>query len=113
MRGKVIVMANLKPKSLGGFNSNGMVVCASDQEHKTVELLIPQGQLGERLYLEGFEELFKAGEEIIPIVKKSKVLEKTFEHFKTDGEGYVNWKGWKLRTKAGYIKSNIINGNVS
>jgi len=36
MKGKVIVMANLKPKSLGGFNSNGMVVCASNHEHTVV-----------------------------------------------------------------------------
>jgi len=31
MKGKVIVMANLKPRPLGGFLSNGMVVCAADQ----------------------------------------------------------------------------------
>jgi tRNA-binding EMAP/Myf-like protein len=54
MKGKVIVMANLKPRSLGGFNSNGMVVCASDKDHKKVELIVPEGQLGERLFLEGF-----------------------------------------------------------
>jgi len=30
MKGKAIVMANLKPKPLGGFVSNGMVVCASN-----------------------------------------------------------------------------------
>lgn len=27
MKGKVIVMCNLKPRPLAGFNSNGMVVC--------------------------------------------------------------------------------------
>jgi tRNA-binding EMAP/Myf-like protein len=31
MKGKVIVFANLKPRSLGGFNSNGMVICSSNQ----------------------------------------------------------------------------------
>jgi tRNA-binding EMAP/Myf-like protein len=34
MRGKVIVMANLKPKPVGGFVSNGMVICSSDKDHK-------------------------------------------------------------------------------
>ena len=55
MKGKVILMANLKPKPLGGFFSNGMVVCSSNQDNSTFELLVPDGPLGERLYLEGYE----------------------------------------------------------
>ena len=51
MKGKVLVMANLKPRPLAGFNSNGMVVCASNNEHTSVELLIPDGEIGERVYL--------------------------------------------------------------
>lgn len=43
MKGKVLVMANLKPRPLAGFNSNGMVVCASNADHTAVELLIPDG----------------------------------------------------------------------
>jgi tRNA-binding EMAP/Myf-like protein len=113
MKGKVIVMANLKPRPLGGFVSNGMVVCSSDKDNTTFELLVPDGPLGERLYLEGMEELFPAGNAVLPVIKKSKTLEKVLEHFKTDGEGYVNWKGYKVRTRAGYIKSNLLNGNVS
>ena len=46
MKGKVIVMANLKPKPVGGFVSNGMVVCSSDKDHKQFELLVPDGPLG-------------------------------------------------------------------
>jgi tRNA-binding EMAP/Myf-like protein len=111
MRGKVIVMANLKPRTLGGFASNGMVVCASNHEHTQVELLVPEGPLGERLYLEGLEDIFPS--EPVAVVKKSKVLEKTIEHFATDGEGFVVWKGYRLRTKAGLIKSNLLNAKVS
>jgi len=51
MKGKAIVMANLKPRMLGGFESNGMVVCSSDQDMKFFEILRPEGPLGERLYL--------------------------------------------------------------
>lgn len=36
MKGKVLVMANLKPRPLAGFNSNGMVVCASNADHTVV-----------------------------------------------------------------------------
>lgn len=43
MAGKVIIMANLKPRPLAGFLSNGMVVCASTPDHTAVELLIPDG----------------------------------------------------------------------
>ena len=43
MKGKVLVMANLKPRPLAGFNSNGMVVCASTPDHTAVELIIPEG----------------------------------------------------------------------
>ena len=53
MSGNVIVMVNLKPRPLAGFASNGMVVCASTPEHDNVELLIPDGEIGERIFLEG------------------------------------------------------------
>ena len=74
MKGKVIVMANLKPRPLAGFVSNGMVVCASDLAHTKVELLIPDGELGERIYLEGVEDLFTQGD-LQPVLNpKKKVL---------------------------------------
>ena len=114
MKGKVIVMANLKPRPLAGFLSNGMVVCASTPDHTQVELLIPDGELGERLFLEGHEDLFTQGD-ILPVLNpKKKILEKCSELFKTDGEGFVIWDGIRVRTKAGPIKAATINGgNVS
>jgi len=36
------------------------------------------------------------------------------EHFRTDEEGNVTWKGIKVRTQAGVIKAATIkNGNVA
>ena len=58
MVGKIVVMANLKPRKLAGFNSNGMVVCASNEDHSQIELLVPEGEPDERIKLEGFDELF-------------------------------------------------------
>jgi len=46
MKGKVLVMVNLKPRPLAGFTSNGMVVCASTQDHSKIELIVPEGQIG-------------------------------------------------------------------
>lgn len=76
-------MANLKPRPLGGFESNGMVICASDKDKKNFEILVPDGPVGDRLYLQGYEQLFATGQEIIPLMKK-KTLERCLEHFRTD-----------------------------
>ena len=83
MKGKVIVMANLKPRPLAGFESNGMVVCASNKEHTNVEIIVPNGARGERVYLDGFQELFEAGAELQPTINQ-KNLEKCVKHFKTN-----------------------------
>lgn len=74
MKGPVIVMVNLKPRPLAGFPSNGMVVCASTPDHNSVELLIPEGNIGERVYLEGHDDLFVSGD-ILPVLNpKRKVV---------------------------------------
>ena len=112
MKGKVIVMANLKPRPLAGFKSNGMVVCASTKAHDNVEIIVPDGARGERVYLDGFQELFDTGAELQPIINQ-KTLEKCVEHFKTNEDGIVTWKGIKVRTKEGYLTSTIKDGNVS
>lgn len=44
-------MANLKPRPLAKFMSNGMVVCASNADHTDFRLIVPNGQIGERAYL--------------------------------------------------------------
>ena len=54
MSGLVLVLSNLKPRKLAGFNSNGMVLCASNSDHSKVELLRPHpdSKVGERVFLE-------------------------------------------------------------
>ena len=113
MKGPVLVMANLKPKPLGGFPSHGMVVCASTEDHMDLEIIRPEGAVNDRVYLEGHEELFKGGP-ILPVLNpKKKVLEKCLEHFRTDEEGFVTWRGIRARTSGGYLRSRIGLGNVS
>ena len=41
MSGLVLVASNLKPRKLGGFQSNGMVLMASNSDHTIIELLRP------------------------------------------------------------------------
>ena len=38
---KVLVVCNLKPAKLGGFASNGMVLCASSEDRETVVFVEP------------------------------------------------------------------------
>ena len=42
-----------------------------------------------------------------------RTLEKFLKQFHTDEEGFVVWKGIKVRTKAGFLQSKFKNGNVS
>lgn len=51
---------------------------------------------------------------LLPVLNpKKKILEKCLEHFRTDGEGFVTWKGIKARTSGGYLKAVILDGHVS
>jgi len=57
--GQVIVLVNLKPRKLVGFNSHGMVLCASNEDHTKVELLRPAegAKVGERVTLDGYGKI--------------------------------------------------------
>jgi len=58
MSGLVCVCANLKPRKMQGFESQGMVLCGTSTAGK-VELLRPPAgaQVGERVTLEGYDML--------------------------------------------------------
>eukprot|EP01112_Ceratiomyxa_fruticulosa_P022156 TRINITY_DN8035_c0_g1_i1.p1 TRINITY_DN8035_c0_g1~~TRINITY_DN8035_c0_g1_i1.p1 ORF type:complete len:451 (-),score=158.55 TRINITY_DN8035_c0_g1_i1:201-1478(-) len=53
---RVALLCNLKPAKLRGVLSMAMVLAASTEDHKQVELVTPpeDAQIGERLYVEGF-----------------------------------------------------------
>lgn len=52
MTGLVMVMANLKPRKLAGFMSNGMVMANSNDDHTQIFLAVPKGaKVGERVVL--------------------------------------------------------------
>lgn len=42
---KIIIVANLAPRKLKGIESQGMLLAASDKEHKKVILLIPEADI--------------------------------------------------------------------
>lgn len=112
MSGNVCVMANLKPRKLGGFNSNGMVMALHKADHG-LELVRPGDvPVGERV---GLEDMVKPEKSQIlaPLNPKKKILEKAIAYFGTDAEGYACFGLKKLVTSAGFIKTNHPNSRIS
>lgn len=116
MKGRSVVFVNLKSKKLGGFPSHGMVMCCSDKTvegEEKIEICRPgdNSEVGERIYLEGYEELFPDST-LEPC--SSKVMERVLSQFKTDKDGNVTYNGIRVRTKSSHLKpSSIKNGMVS
>jgi aminoacyl tRNA synthase complex-interacting multifunctional protein 1 len=102
----VLVLCNLKARSLVGFPSHGMVICASNADHTKVEFAVPPegAKIGERVMFEGCEGEPEAENK----VAKKKMFEKLAPDLKTDESGVVVWKGKKSVTSAGACKA--VNG---
>ena len=73
----VIVLCNLKERSMAGFKSQGMVLCTANEDHSAVQLLCPTAEnntlkAGDKVVFPGFN-----GEPMIPNqLAKKKVFEK-------------------------------------
>lgn len=95
---KLIVVANLKPRSLVGFKSNGMVLCASKTSADgttTVEFVDPpaSSQPGDRIVVEGIPltEPLSASK-----CDKMKAFEVVAADLKVDENGFATWRGHRL-----------------
>lgn len=95
---RLIVVANLKPRNLVGFKSNGMVLCASatsaDGSTK-VEFVDPPANAkpGDRIVGDSLE--------LLPAMSasqcdKKKAFDVVAADLKVDVNGMANWKGMKL-----------------
>ena len=53
--GQCVVFANLKERKLAGIGSEGMVMCAENDDHSEVQLMRPPvgSKVGDRIQLEG------------------------------------------------------------
>ena len=111
----VLVAANLKPRAFAGLKSHGMVMCASNQEHTKVELLVmPEGaEVGERVMFEGHP-----GEPAAPgPFTKKKVLEKMMKagFLVTNADCVAVYKGEDgvevpFTLSTGVVKSSTLTG---
>ncbi|KAJ9584408.1 hypothetical protein L9F63_021246, partial [Diploptera punctata] len=97
----VIVLCNLKKAKMRGVESCGMVLCASVDEPKAVEPLIPAGDSspGERVLVEGYE----SGTPDETLNPKKKIWEKLQVDLKTNGNCEAQWQGNFLLTKNGKV----------
>jgi len=104
----VLVFCNLKPKDSVGIKSNGMVLCATNNENGKVELVkVPLNpKIGERVNFEGYEGEFEKQ-------LNSKKLPKILKELKTNKEGIVCFKDGKAKISSGYCYSSFGNSNVS
>lgn len=98
----VVVLCNLKPAKMRGVESKGMVLCASVDEPKQVEPLVPpkDSKPGDRIVVEGYE----TGDPDDVLNPKKKVWEKLQVDLKTTEGLLAAWQGNKLISK--------VNGNA-
>ena len=106
---RCVVILNLKPAKMRDVMSYGMVLCASDEAHTTVEPLTPpeSAAIGERITFEGF-----AGEPEKQINPKKKLLEKLFPDLVTNAEGTAMYKQAAFMTSKGPCTASLKNALV-
>lgn len=111
----VLILANLKPRNMRGIKSNGMLLCASNEEHTIVEPLSPaEGSIiGERAFFG--EDGADQPEAALPNqLQKKKYWEACQPLLKTDGECVAGFEGKVMMTSAGSVKSSTLtNANIS
>ncbi|KAG1660174.1 hypothetical protein FOA52_005274 [Chlamydomonas sp. UWO 241] len=116
MQGRpALVLCNLKPRNMRGVKSNGMVLCASDASHESVEPLRPPegAAIGERVWF-GDGNQGQAAAEPANRVDKKKMWEALQPHLKTDRGKVAGFKGQPMMTSAGAcVSDTLANGTIS
>ncbi|KAK2637263.1 hypothetical protein Ddye_032055 [Dipteronia dyeriana] len=101
---RVTLITNVKPGKLRDVMSEGLVLCASNEDHTIVEpLLPPEGaKPGERISFSGID--VKPEDVLNP---KKKQLDKITPNLFTDDKGVATFKGIPFMTSAGPCTSSI------
>ncbi|KAF6259806.1 hypothetical protein COO60DRAFT_1294666 [Scenedesmus sp. NREL 46B-D3] len=107
---KVVVLCNLKPRSMRGVKSHGMLLCASNAAHDVVEPLQPPAgaAVGERVWF-GDERLQSAPAEPNRVQKK-KLWEAVQPDLKTAHDCTAGYKGQTMHTSAGPVTAKSLAG---
>jgi aminoacyl tRNA synthase complex-interacting multifunctional protein 1 len=106
-QGLCLVFANLKPRKLADIMSEGMVLCAGNDDHTVVQIMrAPEGcKVGERVQLEGNPILDQpVASEYEPVLNPKKKLERVLlEHLKTNDNCEGTYNGVRLMTSQGPV----------
>ncbi len=95
---RVVVVANLKPRPLAGFVSNGMVLCATSADGKVEFVTPPEGaKVGERVAFEGHSAPAAEPNRMA----KKKIFEAAAPDLVVDDQLRAAWKGVPFMTTAG------------
>ncbi|XP_011084815.1 aminoacyl tRNA synthase complex-interacting multifunctional protein 1 [Sesamum indicum] len=106
---RVVLITNVKPGKLRDVMSEGLVLCASNQDHTVVEpLRAPEGaKLGECITFSGHN-----GKPEDVLNPKKKQLDKITPHLFTDDKGVATFKGIPFMTSSGPCTSSIPNASI-
>uniref|UniRef100_A0A7N0TBT8 tRNA-binding domain-containing protein n=1 Tax=Kalanchoe fedtschenkoi TaxID=63787 RepID=A0A7N0TBT8_KALFE len=101
---RVVLITNVKPGKLRDVMSEGLVLCASNEDHTVVEPLLPPAgaKIGERISVAGYD-----GEPEAVLNPKKKQLDKITPHLFTDDKGVATFKGVPFMTSGGPCTSSI------
>ncbi|KAK8661925.1 hypothetical protein V6N13_091513 [Hibiscus sabdariffa] len=107
---RVVLITNVKPGKLRDVMSEGLVLCASNEDHSIVEpLLPPEGaKPGERVSFSGIVD----GKPEDVLNPKKKQLEKITPNLFTDEKGVATFKGIPFMTSAGPCTSSIPKASI-
>jgi len=108
---KVLVVANLKDRTMAGFKSQGMVLCACADGHGTVKLLEPPASAnpGDVVTFPGYSgEALPASQ-----IAKKKVLEGILPDLKIDATGVAKFKEAAFMIGSDHAFSELKNVQIS
>ena len=107
----VLVLTNLKPKKLAGFESQGMVLTAGNHDHTVIELLVPPegSKPGDKVTIKGFNR--DPPDVLNP---KKGIFEAVAGDLRVDENGIAKFKDAEFITDKGIVVSTgIRNGKIS
>jgi aminoacyl tRNA synthase complex-interacting multifunctional protein 1 len=114
---RVLVVCNLKARKLAGFESHGMVLCASttdsgsDGEEERVQFVQPPDDavIGERVMVKGMNGAPATENQVL----KKKMLDVIFPALQTNGAGIATYQGLPLTTSGGPCKPTLPHANIA
>ncbi|RAL51332.1 hypothetical protein DM860_010834 [Cuscuta australis] len=106
---RIVLITNMKPSKLRDVVSEGMVLCASNDDHTVVEPLIaPEGaNIGEFVSFQGHD-----GKPEDVLNPKKKQFDKIAVNLYTDEKGVATFKGVPFTTSAGPCTSSLPNASI-